>query len=98
MLYRRLAEWDDLIALRHKLPEGLRDSVSVQEQYGMALGRKGDFDAGEQVLQTLIAKRGPTAVTYCFLGVLRKLRLMATQQEQNQLEWHGALMNAISAF
>jgi hypothetical protein len=98
MAYRRAAAWDDVAGLVEQMPDSLKKAISVQEQYGMALGRRGDFVGAEKVLNDLIAMRGPTALTYCFLGVVRKLRLLETRKNGPQIEVPGALNNAIEAF
>jgi hypothetical protein len=98
MAYRRAAAWDDMVSLVGQMPVGLQKAVSVQEQYGMALGRRGDFVGAEKVLKGLIATRGPTALTYCFLGVVRKIRLLKAREDGQTLVAQGALNNAIEAF
>jgi len=104
MAYRRVAAWKEMVALLGQMPPCLRKSVSVQEQYGMALGRLGDFDGAEEVLNGLIDKRGPTALTFCFLGVVRELRLLKVREnvkageKSENVEVQGALINAIEAF
>ena len=98
MAYRRAEAWDDMVRLVGQMPGSLQKAVSVQEQLGMALGRRHDFEEAEGVLKSLIATRGPTALTYCFLGVVRKLRLWAARGNGSELEAQGALNNAIEAF
>jgi hypothetical protein len=98
MAYRRARAWDDMINLIHQMPPSLQQAASLQEQYGMALGRRGDFVQAEQVLNNVIITRGPMALTYCLLGVVRKNRVLKARENGNTIEAQGAIDNAIDAF
>ena len=98
MAYRQFMGWNEMVRLFDKIPVNLRSAVCVQEQYAMALGRLYDFDKAEEVLGKLIETRGPSTLTYCFLGVVRKVRLLKARREGDVLAAQGALDAAIEAF
>lgn len=64
----------------------------------MALGRRRDFERAEKVLTDLIDARGPSSLTYSFLGVVRKNRYLAAKEERKHYEASGALSKALDAF
>jgi len=96
--YRSRAAWDEMVALIEKMPDILRNTVSVQEQYAMALGRKKDFSRAENVLTDLMEKRGVSALTYSFLGVIQKKRFLTAKEDGNKDEETGAFIKALNAF
>jgi len=98
MAYRQFMGWNEMVQLFGKIPANLRSAVCVQEQYAMALGRLYDFDKAEEVLGKLIDTRGPSTLTYCFLGVVRKVQLLKARREGDDLVAQGALDAAIEAF
>ncbi len=49
-----------MIDLAKKMSRPLAATVMVQEQLGLALNRAGQGEQAEQVLQDLLAKRGPS--------------------------------------
>jgi hypothetical protein len=98
MAYRQVMGWNEMVRLFDKIPVNLRSAVCVQEQYAMALGRLYDFDKAEEVLGKLIDTRGSSTLTYCFLGVVRKVRLLKARREGDELAAQGALDAAIEAF
>ena len=55
-----------MIDLAKKMSRPLAATVMVQEQLGLALNRAGQGEQAEQVLQDLLAKRGPRAVEKLF--------------------------------
>lgn len=95
--YRRIEAWDEMLQLIEKMPDSLKNAVTVQEQYAMALGRRKDFDRAEMVLKNLIDKRGPSSLTYSFLGVVQKARFLTVRGIDEVKAW-GALAEALDAF
>ena len=96
--YRSRGAWDEMVLLIDAMPDTLRNTASVQEQYAMALGRKKDFSGAERVLTDLIDKRGPSALTYSFLGVVLKKRFLTAREDGDEVEAAGALSKALDAF
>ena len=50
------------------------------------------------MLTDLIDKRGPSALTYSFLGVVLKKRFLTAKEDGNDIEAMGALSKALDAF
>lgn len=96
--YRAVRGWDDMIALVERLPRPLRDTVMVQEQFGLALNRAGRGDEAEQVLRHLIARRGPSSETYGILGRVLKDRWEAALKDGDTLAAAGLLDQAIDTY
>jgi hypothetical protein len=70
----------------------------VQEQLAMALNRAGQGERAEQVLQDLIARRGPSSETYGILGRVYKDRWEAALKRGDQFLARGLLNQAIDAY
>jgi hypothetical protein len=56
------------------IPDHLRTTVMVQEQYALALNRNGQGDKAERVLRAVIEHKGPSSETYGILGRVYKDR------------------------
>jgi hypothetical protein len=95
--YRDLKAWTDMIRLAESMDPALRDTVMVQEQLGLALNRAERGEEAEQVLKTLIARRGPSSETYGILGRVYKDRWQAAVAKRDASA-KGLLDNAIDAY
>lgn len=96
--YRAVKGWDDMIALVDRMSRPLAETVMVQEQLGLALNRAGKGDEAEQVLTSLIERRGPSSETYGILGRVYKDRWEAASKAGDAFGAAGLLDRAIEAY
>jgi len=96
--YRAATAWKDMIRLAGAMPEPLRRSTLVQEQFAIALNRDGDGAKAEQVLLDLIGTRGPSSEAYGLLGRLYKDRFEGATQQGEKILARGLLDKAIEAY
>jgi len=96
--YRAATAWKDMIRLAGAMPEPLRRSTLVQEQFAIALNRDGDGAKAEQVLLDLIDTRGPSSEAYGLLGRLYKDRFEGATQQGEKILARGLLDKAIEAY
>ncbi|HVR97003.1 MAG TPA: TRAFs-binding domain-containing protein [Thermoanaerobaculia bacterium] len=96
--YRAVKAWDDMIGLVERMPKELAGTVMLQEQLGLALNRAGRGDEAEQVLQSLIERRGPSSETYGILGRVYKDRWEAAAKAGKSMQARGLLDKAIDAY
>jgi tetratricopeptide (TPR) repeat protein len=96
--YRAVKGWDDMVALVERMARPLAATVMVQEQLGLALNRAGRGDEAEQVLTTLIDRRGPSSETYGILGRVYKDRWEDTLEKGDVFAAAGLLDHAIDAY
>jgi hypothetical protein len=96
--YRAVGAWKDMVRLTGEMPEPLRHSTLVQEQFAFALNRDGDGAKAEQVLLDLIGTRGPSSETYGLLGRVYKDRFEGAAQQGEKILARGLLDKAIEAY
>lgn len=72
--YRALERWDDMIRLYGTLPQPVRQTVLVREQYAFALNRRKRRDEALEVLREVLREHGPSAETYGLMGRVYKDR------------------------
>ena len=96
--YRAATAWKEMIRLAGAMPEPLRRSTLVQEQFAIALNRDGDGAKAEQVLLDLIGTRGPSSEAYGLLGRLYKDRFEGATQQGERILARGLLDKAIEAY
>ena len=96
--YRAASDWPAMISLVAELPEPLRSSVMVQEQFGFALNRAGRGEEAERVLLQLIERRGPSSETLGILGRVYKDRWEAAAKAGDRLAARALLNKAIDAY
>lgn len=96
--YRAVKAWNDMIGLAARMPRELAATVLVQEQLALALNRAGRGDEAEQVLEDLIASRGPSSETYGILGRVYKDRWKAAARDGKAMLARGLLDKAIGAY
>jgi len=70
--YRACSAWAEMIELVEQLPRVLKQTVLVQEQYGLALNRNKQSEQAEKVLNVLIQQYGPSSETQGILGRVYK--------------------------
>jgi MAP3K TRAFs-binding domain len=95
--YRATKAWADMIRLVEALPEPLRRTVLVREQYGFALNRAGRGADAERVLCEVLEDHGPSSETLGLLGRVYKDRWEA-ERERSPLLAEGFLDRAIDAY
>lgn len=70
--YREAKWWSEMTDLVSRMSPDLASTVLVQEQLALALNRMGRGAEAEQVVRDLIARRGPSSITYGKLGRVLK--------------------------
>ncbi len=96
--YRAVKAWDRMIDLVKKMPRPLAETVMVQEQLALALNRAGRDEEAEQILTSLIARRGPSSETCGILGRVYKDRWEAAVKQGDDFLAKGLLVKAINAY
>ena len=76
----------------------LSSTVLVQEQLGLALNRAGQGEKAEEVLTSLIERRGPSSETLGILGRVYKDRWEAALDQGKTLLAKGLLKKAVEAY
>ena len=95
--YRGAEQWEEMVRLVEAMPEPVRRTVLVREQYGFALNRAGRSEDAEKVLQEVVKDHGESSETLGLLGRVYKDRWKATREE-SALEAEGHLVEAIDAY
>lgn len=95
--YRATKAWEEMIRLVDAMPEPLRRTVLIREQYGFALNRDGRSEAAEEVLREVIADHGASSETCGLLGRVHKDRWEA-ERDGSPLRAEGHLDQAIDAY
>jgi tetratricopeptide (TPR) repeat protein len=95
--YRAAKGWDEMIRLVETMPEPVRRTVLVREQYGFALNRAKRGEDAERVLVDVIEDRGPSSETLGLLGRVYKDRWEA-ERKGSVLRAEGQLDQAIDAY
>jgi tetratricopeptide (TPR) repeat protein len=95
--YRAVKAWDDMIRVVSLMPEPLRRTLLVREQYGFALNRAGRSEEAERVLLAVLEETGPSSETLGLLGRVYKDRWEA-ERGGSVLLAEGHLDNAIDAY
>lgn len=96
--YRAVSAWADMVRLVEVMPEPVRKTVLVQEQYGFALNRAGRGGDAERVLRGILEAKGPSSETYGLLGRVFKDRWEAAANRGDTIEAAGILDQAIDAY
>lgn len=96
--FRAVEAWGGMIDLIAQMPPPIRETTMVQEQLGFALNRNGLSDEAEEVLTSLIEKRGPSSETYGILGRVYKDRWEGAVEAKKEALAHGLLSKAIDAY
>lgn len=96
--YRACSAWAEMVELVKHLPKELKQTVLVQEQYGLALNRDQQSAKAEKVLKVLIDQYGPSPETLGILGrVYKDLWEKAVKAKQNS-KAKGYLKKAIDTY
>ena len=95
--YRDASAWEDMIRVVESMPEPLRRTVLVREQYGFALNRAKRRDEAERVLLSVLDDNGPSSETLGLLGRVYKDRWEAARAG-SALQAAGFLDQAVDAY
>jgi hypothetical protein len=95
--YRATNAWEDMVRLVETMPEPVRRTLLVREQYGLALNRADRSEDAERELLAVIEDHGPSSETYGLLGRVYKDRWEA-ERGDSVLKAHGHLEQAIDAY
>ncbi len=75
LAYRDVKAWDEMIRLIDRLPEPIKEAVTIREQLAFALNRRnleGDRRRAADILQEVIDERGPSPETCGLYGRIYK--------------------------
>ena len=95
--YRATEAWADMVRLVESMPEPLRRTLLVREQYGFALNRDHRPDDAERELLAILEDHGPSGETLGLLGRVYKDRWEAAR-DGSILKAQGYLDKAIDAY
>lgn len=95
--YRATKAWKDMTRLVEGMPEPVRRTLLVREQYGFALNRAGRSEDAERELLAVLEDHGPSSETLGLLGRVHKDRWEA-QRGGSVLRAQGHLDEAIDAY
>jgi hypothetical protein len=95
--YRAAEAWKDMIRLAESMPEPVRRTALVREQYGFALNRDDRGEEAERVLLAVLDDHGPSSETLGLLGRVYKDRWKA-ELDGSALRAAGHLDKAIDAY
>lgn len=93
--YRATKAWEEVVRVAAAMPPPLAKTAMVLEQRAMALNRTGQGEEAAEILQRLIAERGPSSETYGILGRVLKDRWKAAGEGPLA---RGLLLKAIDAY
>jgi hypothetical protein len=96
--YRAAGDWADMIRLVEALPDQLRRTTLVREQYGLALNRAGRGEDAEAVLIGVLQEHGPSSETLALLGRVYKDRWQAELDSGSDVSAARHLDAAIDAY
>jgi len=95
--YRAVKAWTDMIRIVETMPEPVRRTVLVREQYALALNRAKRGEEAERVLLDVLEDSGPSSETLGLLGRVYKDRWEA-ERAGSVLKALGLLDAAIDAY
>jgi hypothetical protein len=93
--YRSTEAWEDMCRLAETMPEPIRRTLLVREQYGFGLNRAGRSTDAERELLGVVEDHGPSSETLGLLGRVYKDRWEA---QREGLRAQGHLDKAIDAY
>jgi len=98
LAYRDVKAYSAMVDLFHQMPEPLKRTRVIREQYAFALNRLGDTDTAERVLREVIREFGPSSETNGLLGRIYKDRWEHAHANGKQIEAQGLLRKAIDSY
>lgn len=98
LAYRDVKAWREMVDLVPRMAPPLRQALMIQEQLALALNRMGRHDDAVEVLNRLIAARGPSSETYALLGRVYKDCWTKAVHAADAVAARGHLEKAIAAY
>jgi hypothetical protein len=95
--YRARSMWEEMARLAEAMPEPVRHTALVREQYAFALNRAGRDEEAESVLCELLAKHGPSSERLGLLGRVYKDR-WKQERGRSDVRAAGFLDRAIATY
>jgi hypothetical protein len=95
--YRGAKAWDDMARLAEAMPEPVRRTLLVREQYAFGLNRAGRRKEAEKELKAILADHGPSSETLGLLGRVYKDR-WEEERRGSVLTARGLLDEAIDTY
>jgi tetratricopeptide (TPR) repeat protein len=95
--YRATKAWAEMIRLVEAMPDPVRRTLLVREQYAFALNRAGRSEDAERVLLAVLEDHGPSSETLGLLGRVYKDRWEG-ERGGSVLKARGDLDKAIDAY
>jgi uncharacterized protein DUF4071 len=95
--YRARRMWDDMVRVVEAMPEPVRRTALVREQYAFALNRAGRDEEAETVLREVLDDHGPSSETLGLLGRIYKDRWERALSKSESLA-AGFLDQAIATY
>ena len=96
--YRAVKAWEDMIRLVEAMPEPVRRTVLVREQYGFALNRAERSDEAERVLRRSSRSTARAARRSACWGACTRIAGRRPTREGSALRAEGHLDQAIDAY
>ena len=96
--YRALKDWQGMIDLYERLPATVRRSEMMREQLAFAHNRKGERERAKEILEELIAERGPTSENCGLLGRVYKDLWLQAKEADRGFKARGFLDKAIDTY
>lgn len=96
--YRAVSAWNDMVRLVEAMPDAVRETVLVREQYAFGLNRAGRGEDAERVLTKLLDEKGPSSETLGLLGRVYKDRWEAANKAGDTFTAQAFLDQAIDAY
>lgn len=97
LAYRSINAYPQMVTYIESLPDHLRTTVMVQEQYGFALNRSGNKNKAIDVLTAILGDKGSNSETLGILGRIYKDKYMEAKG-QNEFLAKGFLDKAIEIY
>jgi tetratricopeptide (TPR) repeat protein len=98
LAYRDEKAWQEMVDLVPRMAPPLRQALMIQEQLALALNRMGRHDEAEEILNWLIATRGPSSETYALLGRVYKDCWTKAVDAGDAVAARGHIEKAIAAY
>jgi len=96
--YRAVGAWQKMIAFIEEMPVHVRNTILVQEQYGLALNRDKKRQKAKDTLNKLIENHPPSSETFGILGRVYKDEFMIAFEQKDELGAESALDMAIQTY
>jgi len=96
--YRAVSGWSQMISLHERLPQYLKNTTLMREQYGFALNRTGNRAEALDVLEAVVKERGPSSETNGLIGRVYKDLWAEARKAGRSLQAEGYLSQAIDAY